>query len=758
VFWLYANKSVISKITNIRLNFTDSSGNYGYRDVSPLILNPDGWKSIVYMIPYVYTNGWSFTDPPFGDLNYKTATYPDVTKITRVDILFYTSSSSTTVNEGELVIDWIKLGRQIIVTDNLNKNFFTKVAQWDRQNNIGVIDYANNTVIIKGAQITIGDGTGVYTCTSMQESVAIFSPQRTLSFIYVRKNSKLVIGAQITGKLGKSGSSFVLHGGDTSDNNIIIGEDVTYSRVVVWQGSFTTSDIWYGINAYHFRALNLSLYNAVLNNPSRGIFDCNYDLYNVVIQNTYTGIWIGTASSVVGLTIIKATDSIAFAYGNNYAVKTLVFRNNTYLARLHSFSGTATMIDAISDSLDRYWTGTGGTGTLYLAYTFSPRFIDPSGNPLGGLRIRLINSQGTVVYDDYTNSTTGVAPSKVITVKKWVGIGSTGVNADTETNYNPFTLEIYRDGYKISSTKVTILNPFTQDISVVHAVAPLTATSKSYYYINEPAVIYSQFSDLSGVKIKGLTVNAYITMPNGTVKVIQLKDDGTAPDQTANDGIYTASFPNTDQVGTYFVKANTTIYGSIFEAKTSFDVGKLEQINQSITSKIMNVNTSLSNLIGNVNLSIITKLSDQLRNVNLSIISQLGKVNVSLADLIKSANVNITSLVKSTNLTLVDLIKSSNLTIIKQITNSTSNITVLINNTRVDLEGRLSDILRKLATAGTGSTTTVTAGSSYPTTMMFWPNASVQIPVIVMSLLVFMFGILLYKKHKEKRRWVYTRD
>ncbi|TDA41005.1 MAG: hypothetical protein DSO07_06710, partial [Thermoproteota archaeon] len=86
------------------------------------------------------------------------------------------------------------------------------------------------------------------------------------------------------------------------------------------------------------------------------------------------------------------------------------------------------------------------------------------------------------------------------------------------------------------------------------------------------------------------------------------------------------------------------------------------------------------------------------------------------------------------------------------------NITVLINNTRVDLEGRLSDILRKLATAGTGSSTTVTAGSSYPTTMMFWPNASVQIPVIVMSLLVFMFGILLYKKHKEKRRWVYTRD
>jgi hypothetical protein len=130
-------------------------------------------------------------------------------------------------------------------------------------------------------------------------------------------------------------------------------------------------------------------------------------------------------------------------------------------------------------------------------------------------------------------------------------------------------------------------------------------------------------------------------------------------------------------------------------------------------------------------------------------------VNASLSDLIKSGNINVTNLIKNTNLTLADLIKSSNLTIIKQITNSTGNITVLINNTKVDLEGRLSDILRKLATAGTGESSTT--GPSYPTTMMFWPNASVEIPIIVMSLLVFMFGILLYKKHKEKRRWVYTR-
>jgi hypothetical protein len=93
-FWLYIKSSALPKISNIRLVFYDVSGNYGYRDVSPSILNPDGWKSILYMIPYRYQEGFYLTDPPFGDLNYRTSTYPDVTKIVKIRIEFYTNSPS----------------------------------------------------------------------------------------------------------------------------------------------------------------------------------------------------------------------------------------------------------------------------------------------------------------------------------------------------------------------------------------------------------------------------------------------------------------------------------------------------------------------------------------------------------------------------------------------------------------------------------------------------------------------------------------
>jgi hypothetical protein len=193
---------------------------------------------------------------------------------------------------------------------------------------------------------------------------------------------------------------------------------------------------------------------------------------------------------------------------------------------------------------------------------------------------------------------------------------------------------------------------------------------------------------------------------------------------------------------------------------------QIEEANQSIISK-------LSDLLRGVNLSVIsqlmgvnTSLSKQIGGVNLSIITELGKVNVSLSDLIKSANLNITNLIKNTNITLADLIRSSNLTIIRQILNSTGNITVYVNGTRVGLESRLSDILKAITT--TNSTlegklsdilgrlkATSTRGTislpaiPSPSFLAFANLPAITVSSVVMALLVFLFGILLYKKYRE---------
>jgi peroxiredoxin len=203
-----------------------------------------------------------------------------------------------------------------------------------------------------------------------------------------------------------------------------------------------------------------------------------------------------------------------------------------------------------------------------LAFTFSPRLIDVSGNPLPGVRVILKDVFGNTVYDNTTDMN-GRAPSQTIVVIKWVGKAQTGVNADTETNYNPFTLEVFKDNYKVYSAKITILSPMTQDITIPFSFTSTCYTNKSGYSLNENVIVTAEFRDLSGLGINSLSVNAEITKPDGTKETISLSDMGN--------GVYTGAYTNTNQVGTYYVEVTTTIYGNTVKARTSFDVGIIEK-------------------------------------------------------------------------------------------------------------------------------------------------------------------------------------
>lgn len=570
-FWLYIKSSALPKISNIRLIFYDFSNNYGYRDVSPSILNADGWKSILYMTPHRNQGGYYLTDPPFGDFNYNTSTYPDVTKITKIRIEFYTNNASDTIGEGELVIDWIKLGISIIVLEGIVGNLFTKVAQYDKQNNLGVIDYVDGNVLIKGAQIVIGDGVASYTCSSLGESVGIVVPQESLTYVYVRKYSKVVIGMQVSGKIGKNGSVFNVYGYPYY-NYVFQGEDPNASYLEVWQGSFNFYNIKGVVNGSFVRNISAKLYNVTFYNAYNGaIFRVNYDLYNVVTVGSQDSIWGGTCIGLEEYKSFGDIDPIVFEYGQVATVSKITAMGNTYLARLLSFNGSATLVDVITDSFKRLWAGTESlnTGTLSLAFTFSPKLIDVAGNPLSGVRVTLKDAFGNTVYNN-TTDINGIAPSQIITVTKWVGAARTGVNADTETNYNPFTLEIIKDNYKVYSAKITILSAMTKDITIPFSFISTCYTNKGEYFLGENVIVTAEFRDLSGLGITGLSVNAKITKPDGSEKTISLSDMGN--------GIYTGeiSGADTSQVGTYFIDVSTTIYGNTVKAKTSFEVGKFD--------------------------------------------------------------------------------------------------------------------------------------------------------------------------------------
>lgn len=90
----------------------------------------------------------------------------------------------------------------------------------------------------------------------------------------------------------------------------------------------------------------------------------------------------------------------------------------------------------------------------------------------------------------------------------------------------------------------------------------------------QPLLLTADVVDNSGA-VTGATVSADVTLPDATVQITSLLDDGTNGDVTASDGIYSYLFASTSLEGTYDINANatgTTSTASAFErsAATSF--------------------------------------------------------------------------------------------------------------------------------------------------------------------------------------------
>jgi len=697
VFYFFINSDAKSKLTATRFYIYDSAGNYVYWDLPVQV----GWNEIIIM-PRDSSGGYGYGLPKTQYKNKiliganrwdgASATLPDFTAITKIQFYFNTPSGSTTIAEGSIAIDSVVLGSSITYEDSGVGFKEIYLAVQSIPEIAPLVDFDGSNFVVFSYQF------GTTSASSITDSYKQFITvnlgyQKILDRIklygvlnfnyvvfdcvqYAGSQTKVYIGSSLTLRnslLKNTGlTSYNLPNGATVENSVINSYNFYYDSVNAKRITVSLTGAWY------VRSVNY-LNDAVINIITWYYTSAPVNVYKVQVNE------------------MRATNAYVNIYDSPFPSKIAVYSSSE----------------------------------LRFIYSLNLTLRYEDGSPVTNAHILIYDVDGNNVFDGYTDS-----KGKISTTLKYYVIGADSSGVQYSKYYTPHRLVAYKDGNKILDYKFVMNTTRNEEVSVTRLYYMDTWFNKPSYQTGENVILYSRFFDWNSIVITGLSVKANITKPDNSTVTISLRDDGISPDQVANDGIYTGQFNKTDQVGTYFVKVNTTIYGNLVEAKTSFDVGSIEQ------------------KIEAVNQSIISKLS----SVNLSIISQLGKVNISLSDLIKSANLSITNLIKSVNITLSDLIKSSNLTVIKQITNSTNNITVLINNTRVDLEGRLSDILRKLATAGTGSSTTVTAGSSYPTTMMFWPNASVQIPVIVMSLLVFMFGILLYKKHKEKRRWVYTRD
>lgn len=66
------------------------------------------------------------------------------------------------------------------------------------------------------------------------------------------------------------------------------------------------------------------------------------------------------------------------------------------------------------------------------------------------------------------------------------------------------------------------------------------------------------FADSAATPISGATVSAVLTLPDSSGQTVDLRDDGVAPDQVANDGVYTAVLTPSNNPGIWQVSATAT--------------------------------------------------------------------------------------------------------------------------------------------------------------------------------------------------------
>lgn len=578
VIWLYFNsKATLDLLKVAQVRIYDSAGNYAYFNIPMQV----GWQAFRRI-----------GDKPDGT----SATAPDYSAIVKIAVYFETSSASDTTVEGSFVMDFWHLG-YYVQTDGGTFDApipFSDIVDWDRNNAMGLLDYVGGTYVAYWRQLIVNTGALSITNTKL---IFYWSTDRALWVksgaglrvldSYIELSAEIFYGSSLfmeyNSRLESKRSTWVSRIGSIG-LNLLQEEDVTDTTII---GVFITVGNYFGITTYRV---------SMVGSLEASIVRCK--LVQPEIKTDRLTLW--ESGTIIG-----------GIFG-----KSLVFN------KLREYTGYLIDVLGLPKDLTSILMGAGTNTHLYVQYSFNLRLVDQLGNPVANATVRLFDKNGNQVFSVNTDSD-GNIPEQIVTVQDYLWDGS----KFTLTDYNPFRLYIELNGVKQVEFRLLLYNPYRATITMSTIYNVEARVKKPYYSLNEEVIIEFVVYDWNKRPVTGLTVNATITKPDGTQVTISLKDDGVAPDEVANDGVYTGQFTNTSQVGTYFVDVTTQIYSNTVTARASFSVGNLESL-------IVNVNHTLSLLILSVN--------NTVKTVNGTLSSQITSVN---------------STVKSSNSTIVDSLK-----------------------------------------------------------------------------------------------------
>lgn len=310
----------------------------------------------------------------------------------------------------------------------------------------GVTKTGSNVYSFENLSIYVNTATYL----KITNSVINFIGDTTDTDILTKGAGYLQLGENTAGKLS---AGCILYGKDLTTATKRVNANYAYATTVMYNFRGVTFDVANGCNIVGGGTeIN---YNAVLDVSNTHIINCNYGIRsplngsnfdNLFINNCIIGVWLYAMSGTTSLTL-----------------RNLVVQNNTTDIRNQSSANACqenTFLNCIFDSYQNYISGT-TTADSYCIFNvdeyFNVKVVDEAGDPISGAAVNLYNKDDDLVVNTTTDSGGLITQQEVRRLRDaFIRVSPSFVNQQTITDYNPFTLEITKDGYESYGGDITI--------------------------------------------------------------------------------------------------------------------------------------------------------------------------------------------------------------------------------------------------------------------------------------------------------------
>jgi len=431
---------VLEKIASCKLRVYDVNGNWGEYDVTHLLRA--GWHIIGMPVDtYAFDN--------------QSATAPDLTQVSRIEIRFETTDPSITIDEGDIVMDNWVYGQyfRVIYGTESEPWTFDKVYREVHRLKLPIMEKIGNNCYVLIGRLYIGDN---YHETWFIDKnfvlISIVNSNSWGAFFTNYNYAKLRLGEIIEEATKRTAYGGVIVNASKNCYASVFGGAGTESRIECYGTVF---------KSYYARGLWINDAVAKPETPNRfwnisamfrvqNIFMYHTEIYNWIATEPEYGLQIKSTTPRILSAIVKGGyEGIRLGSWNYSArVENIIIQDTGRMIYCWGASGnpSAELVNIETTTWKTYIAGTEGTPfKILIKYRVKFRVKDKDGNPLSGRLLKIYDRNGNYITELSTdvNGETDYFELPYAKLEDTLPASSHLYDYDDYYKFFPYTIEVW---------------------------------------------------------------------------------------------------------------------------------------------------------------------------------------------------------------------------------------------------------------------------------------------------------------------------